>query len=419
MFENIALAFQGILSHKLRSFLTMLGIIIGIASIISIVSTIKGTNEQIKKNLIGSGTDSVEIELNEGSYPYDMSYNAIPEGVPVITEDVRREIEALEEVEAASLYHIRSYADGNVYYKNTGYSGALLGIDQHYFDIYGYDIRFGRGFTEEDFSEFRKVAILDEDASKALFSGENPLGKTIEISGEPFVVVGISAQASSFEPVINSVSDYWTYQGDGSTGKLFIPQSDWGTVFRYDEPQAVAVKAVSTDDMAGAGRNTADILNARLTVDEESDLSYRSMDVLEEAKKLQELSSSTNQQLLWIASISLLVGGIGVMNIMLVTVTERTREIGLKKAIGARKRRILFQFLTEAAVLTCFGGLLGVGAGIVMAQVISNLTATPTAISIPAAVIAVLFSMGIGILFGLLPAVKAANLNPIEALRRE
>ena len=107
------------------------------------------------------------------------------------------------------------------------------------------------------------------------------------------------------------------------------------------------------------------------------------------------------------------------MNIMLVTVTERTKEIGLKKAIGARKRRILFQFLTEAAVLTCFGGILGVGAGIVMAQVISNLSATPTAISVPAAIIAVVFSMLIGIIFGLIPAVKAANLNPIDALRRE
>lgn len=419
MFENIALAFQGVLSHKLRSFLTMLGIIIGIASIISIVSTIKGTNEQIKQNLIGSGTDSVVIELNEGSYPYDMSYNALPAGVPMITENVRREIENLEEVEIASLYNSRSYADGSVYYKNTGYSGAVLGIDQYYFDIYGYYIQFGRGFTEADFSEFHKVAILDEAACKELFEGENPLGKTLEISGEPFVVIGISAQSSSFEPVINTVSDYWTYQGDDSMGKLFIPQSDWGIVFRYDEPQTVAVKAASTDDMAEAGRNTADILNARLTVDEESDLSYKSMDVLEEAKKLQELSSSTNKQLLWIASISLLVGGIGVMNIMLVTVTERTREIGLKKAIGARKRRILFQFLTEAAVLTCFGGILGVVAGIVMAQVISNLSATPTAISIPAVMIAVVFSMVIGILFGLLPAVKAANLNPIEALRRE
>ncbi|MBR3166572.1 MAG: FtsX-like permease family protein, partial [Lachnospiraceae bacterium] len=132
-----------------------------------------------------------------------------------------------------------------------------------------------------------------------------------------------------------------------------------------------------------------------------------------------DLSASTNQQLIWIASISLLVGGIGVMNIMLVSVTERTREIGLKKAIGARKSRIMWQFLTEASVLTSLGGVMGVAGGVVMARLISRLTSTPTAISIPAALIAVGFSMLIGVVFGLFPAVKAANLNPIEALRHE
>ena len=140
---------------------------------------------------------------------------------------------------------------------------------------------------------------------------------------------------------------------------------------------------------------------------------------MEQAEQLQELSNSTNRQLLWIASISLLVGGIGVMNIMLVTVTERTSEIGLKKAIGARKKRILWQFLTEASVLTSLGGLLGVIVGIVMARLISSVMGTPTSISIPATLVALAFSTGIGILFGLLPAIKAANLNPIDALRRD
>ena len=148
-------------------------------------------------------------------------------------------------------------------------------------------------------------------------------------------------------------------------------------------------------------------------------LSYKAEDLLERAKSLQDLSRSTNSQLIWIASISLLVGGIGVMNIMLVSVTERTSEIGLKKAIGARKRRILAQFLTEAAVLTSIGGLIGVAAGIVMAKVISQMSKTPVAISVPAIVFSVAFSMLIGIIFGLLPSIKAANLNPIDALRRE
>ena len=152
---------------------------------------------------------------------------------------------------------------------------------------------------------------------------------------------------------------------------------------------------------------------------DENQIKYKRENTLEKVKALQELSNTTSQQLIWIASISLIVGGIGVMNIMLVSVTERTREIGLKKALGARKRAILGQFLTEAAVLTSLGGILGVGAGIGLAYFISNVASVPVAISIPAIVVSVVFSMLIGIIFGLLPSVKASNLNPIDALRYE
>ncbi len=160
----------------------------------------------------------------------------------------------------------------------------------------------------------------------------------------------------------------------------------------------------------------ADLLNEE---NQNESIKYRAEDVLQQAQELQELSNATNQQLIWIASISLLVGGIGVMNIMLVSVTERTREIGLKKAIGAKKGRILWQFLTEAAVLTSLGGVIGVGAGIGLAQLVSRLTQAPVAISVPFIFLAVVFSMAIGVVFGLLPSVKAANLNPIDALRHE
>ncbi|HAW12538.1 MAG TPA: macrolide ABC transporter permease, partial [Erysipelotrichaceae bacterium] len=146
---------------------------------------------------------------------------------------------------------------------------------------------------------------------------------------------------------------------------------------------------------------------------------YQAQDLMEQAKQIQQLSQSTNTMLIWIAAISLLVGGIGVMNIMLVTVTERTREIGLKKAIGARKKTIMMQFLTEAVVLTSLGGLLGVLTGLILAKMISLLNGTPVAISIPASIFSVLFSMLIGIVFGLIPSWKAANLDPIEALRHE
>ena len=170
--------------------------------------------------------------------------------------------------------------------------------------------------------------------------------------------------------------------------------------------------------MTAAGEKAADILNSYLTVSDET-IKYKGEDLLKQANQIQEISSSTNQQLLWIASISLLVGGIGVMNIMLVSVTERTREIGLKKALGARKRRILTQFLTEAAVLTLLGGLIGVVGGIALAYIISAVSAVPVAISGVSILVGVVCSTLIGIIFGLLPSVKAANMNPIDALGRE
>ena len=418
MGENIRLAFQGIWGHKLRSFLTMLGIIIGIASIITIVSTIQGTNEQIKENLIGAGNNVVTVQLNQNGYAYDLSYNSIPDGVRTIDEETRRDLEKISGVDAVALYYSRSNAE-QVYYQNTQFSGAMVGIDRSYLGVYGYQVKSGRGFLESDYTGHRKVVLVDSKAVSTLFNGENPVGRCIEIRGDVFTVAGVVELNSSFTPTINSMSDYQLY-ADTSSGSIFMPDSVWPTVYQFDEPQNVAIKADSTDVMTTAGKKAADLLTERTIVNRESsDFDYRSQDMLEQAQQLQSMSKSTNSQLIWIASISLLVGGIGVMNIMLVSVTERTGEIGLKKAIGAKKRRIRMQFLTEAAVLTSLGGLIGVGTGVGLAELISNMMEIPVAISIPAILIAVVFSMLIGVVFGILPAVKAANLNPIEALRRD
>ena len=416
MIENIRLAFQGIWSHKLRSILTMLGIIIGIAAIITIVSTIKGTNEQIKENLIGAGNNVVTVQLNQSGYAYDMSWNSIPSGVRTITEETRLELEEISGVEEATLYNSRSYAS-QAFYGNTQFNGAIYGIDSHYLNVYGYQVKSGRGFTEADYSGFRKVLLVDTVAVTNLFGGENPVGKAVEISGDVFTVVGVVALSEEFVPTINTLNDYWLY-ADTSSGSIYMPSAVWPTAFRFDEPQNVAIKTKNTDVMTTAGKEAAELLTEKQIVDPNGNFDYRSQDMLEQAQQLQSMSESTNAQLIWIASISLIVGGIGVMNIMLVSVTERTSEIGLKKAIGAKKKRIAFQFLTEAAVLTSLGGIIGVISGVGLAELISNMMQIPVAISVPAILIAVVFSMVIGVIFGLLPAVKAANLNPIEALRR-
>ena len=413
MLENIRLAFRGIWSHKMRSFLTMLGIIIGIASIISIASTIQGTNEQIKQNLIGAGNNNVDVRLYQGESEYWMD-NGLPDNISVISDEQKEQIRSLD-------------------------SGSVYGVDAEFLKTKGYVIQNGRDFVERDFKEFRKVVLLDDVAVQTLFPGDNPVGKTIELRGEPFTVVGCIRKSDAFEPVINSLEDYYTYN-QNTNGIVLIPDSTWPVVYNYDEPEEVSVMASETDMMSSVGKKVEDIMNQAVTgqtgsgmIDSEEEMldgagssgadsgnvSYKAADLLKTVKNLQKVSENTNKQLLWIASISLLVGGIGVMNIMLVSVTERTSEIGLKKAIGARKNRILWQFLTEAAVLTSIGGVLGVIAGVILSQVISKMSQTPVAISVPVSVLAVVFSMAIGIIFGLLPSIKAANLNPIDALRHE
>lgn len=418
MLENIRISIQGIWSHKMRSFLTMLGIIIGIASIIAIVSTLKGTNEQIKEDLIGAGNNTVSITLNYGDSAYDQEYG-MGDGTaaPLLSDEQKEEVRKLDHIEDATFFYSRSYAS-NVYYQNTSFQGgSIYGIDMNYLETRGYMVRSGRGFIQKDFSEMRKVVLVDDNAAENLFAGENPVGKTIEIGAEPFTVVGVVQQSDEYLPTIKSIDEYNEYY-QTIMGTVMIPESCWPTVFQFDEPQNAVIRADSTDNMSSAGSAAAEVMNQGIDMNS-SKFKYKADDVMQQVRNMQKLSESTNTQLIWIASISLLVGGIGVMNIMLVSVTERTSEIGLKKAIGARKKVILYQFLTEAAMLTSIGGVIGVIVGIVLSKVVSRISGAPTAISISAIIGSVVFSMLIGVIFGLLPSVKAADLNPIDALRSE
>ena len=419
MLENLRISFQGIWGHKLRSLLTMLGIIIGIAAIIAIVSTIKGTNEQIRKNLIGSGTNTLNVRLTEsGDNEYEMEYSGIPKGVPTVSSEVRDQLAALDHVENASLYLQRTGVEYIYYNSNLLQGGQLIGADKYYLDTCRYIVSSGRPFLDSDFEKFRKVALIDSTVSSTLFREESPIGKTLDIKGEPFIIVGTIEEAVQFEPKIDTVQDYYDYKYDydGSSGSVIIPDVTWNIIQQYDEPQNVKLLADSTENMSSVGKAAADLLNGFIS---SKTIKYRSEDMTEQAKENEQLSAATNKQLIWIASISLLVGGIGVMNIMLVSVTERTREIGLKKAIGARKNVILAQFLTEAAALTSLGGIIGTITGIILAESIGRISSVPIAISIPSVILAIAFSTIIGIVFGFAPAVKAANLDPIVALRYE
>ena len=418
MLENMRISIQGIWSHKMRSFLTMLGIIIGIASIIAIVSTIKGTSEQIKEDLIGAGNNTVSVSLNYGDSEYDPEYGMSDGTAPPLLSDQQKEdIKNLDHVQNATFFYSRTYSS-SVYYENTSFQGgSIYGIDANYLGTCGYMVQSGRGFVQKDYDNMRKVALVDSNAADNLFSGENPVGKTIEIGSEPFTVIGVVQQSDNYQPNIKTIDEFNEYY-QMIMGTVMIPNKCWPMAFQFDEPENAVVKADSTDNMSSAGSAAADVMNQGIDTNS-SKYKYKADDIMQQVRNMQKLSESTNTQLIWIASISLLVGGIGVMNIMLVSVTERTSEIGLKKAIGARKKVILYQFLTEAAMLTSIGGIIGVVVGIILSKVVSQLSGAPTAISIPAIIGSVLFSMVIGIVFGVFPSYKAANLNPIDALRHE
>ena len=416
MLENVRMALMGIWAHKMRSFLTMLGVIIGIASIIAIVSTIEGTNQQIMESLLGSGNNNINVKLyQDGMEVYFYGDNIT--GIAQPDDSIKEQIRNIEGVEDASFYFTMMYMTTLSYKDTSTEIGSFYGVDSHYINTGKYNIIKGRDFTEEDFENRSKVVLIDTATAETLFADEEPVGCIIDINGEPFTVIGVIKESSSVNSAIHTFEDYMTYKSD-QYGTAMIPYTLWPLLYNFDDPMNLLLRTEDAQQMTEAGKQAADIMSGLISSDK-TDYSYTADDLLEKVRSQQELSSGTNNLLLWVAGISLLVGGIGVMNIMLVSVTERTNEIGLKKAVGAKKRTILLQFLTESAVLTLIGGILGIIFGLILAQVISNMSGTPVAISIPAIIVAVAFSMAIGIGFGLLPSLKAASMNPIEALRRE
>lgn len=209
------------------------------------------------------------------------------------------------------------------------------------------------------------------------------------------------------------------FEGDYANPVLYVPKKVWPLIEGFDAPTQIAVQADSSEHIQEAGVMAADLLNQGLSEAELEKAEYSVMDLQEIAQEVESFNQSFALLLGGIASISLLVGGIGVMNIMLVSVTERTREIGIKKALGAKRRVILFQFLTEAVVLTSIGGILGVLAGFGIAKLLTVIFPMPFIVSVPAVVGALIFSMAVGIIFGLLPSIKASKLQPVDALRYE
>jgi putative ABC transport system permease protein len=385
----------------------MLGIIIGIGAVVAMVSLGQGATASVQAEIASLGTNVLII------VPGATTVGGVRGGlgsVSTLTVDDAEDIEKKVTNVTTAIYGNRSVLQ--VIHENKNWSTVVLGTTPEFPDIRSWPVAQGNFFTQSDMDAAAKVTVLGKTAAQNLFEpGEEIIGSQIRIKNVPLRVIGILApkgQSITGQDQDDLVILPFTTAERKVLGTRFL-----GTVgiilvatrTRYDIPAVV-------DDIK-------DLLRTRhhLHQLEEDDFTIRTMEDI--AKTIAGTSRTMMLMLMGIASISLIVGGIGIMNILLVSVTERTREIGLRMAVGAKRAHILLQFLIEAVIMTAMGGALGVGAGIVIARLLTTMIGWPTIISSQAIAVAFLFSLIVGIFFGLYPANKASKLNPIEALRYE
>ena len=415
--ENIRLSFKGIISHKLRSVLTMLGIIIGISSIITIVSIIQGASMSLKDSFVGGDSNTVMLQLYDKENAWGGAYNAslsgtLP-GINRIREESVSAVTSIEGVAAASPVYFKEDSIQVKYNNKSEYSSAY-GVEKDFFDVKNLILMSGRLFIDRDYEKKSNVIIISSEIASEFFPNQEAVGKTLVLGSDLFVVVGVVMKDVDYSE-INSMSDYFTKLGF-SAAEIYVPETSWNLVGGYDDIQSLIIKVGNVNDIVKISSKAAEVLNADILSDK---YEYKSGSLSEDTNYIETITKIASILLIGIASISLFVGGIGVMNIMLVSVTERTKEIDLKKALGAKRKVILAQFLTESVVLTSCGGIIGVLLGVGVAYLVSTVTGMPIAVSGTAIAVSVGFSMFVGIAFGLLPSIKASKLDPIDALRYE
>ena len=390
--EAYKMAIKSILSKKGRSILTMLGVIIGVGAVIAAVAYAQGTTKNITDSISSMGSNLIQVNImGRGSnrkITYDQMKSFSNENADIIS----------------GIAPQLSTNGVTVKYGSTSIrTTTVLGTSPEYEDINSRPVTSGRFLIDSDIENRQKVALIGTAVVKSLFAGEDPLGKKIKLNGTIFTVVGVLSEVESGES--STRDDY-----------AIIPVTVAQRFGRNSTINNFSVKAVDAENVD----DIVEKLNAFLLGIFKNENAFR---VTNSAQMLEMVDSVTGTMMAMlggIAAISLVVGGIGIMNIMLVSVTERTREIGIRKAIGAKRRNIMIQFLIEAIMVTGLGGLIGVLMGVcVIKFVFGGLNLVPEAYSPFWMVTSFGISLGVGVIFGMFPAVKAANLNPIEALRFE
>jgi putative ABC transport system permease protein len=406
LWQSLKIALRALRVNKMRSFLTMLGIIIGIAAVIAMVAIGSGASKMISDQIASIGSNLLLVipgSVTSGGMRTGTG------GTPTLTYDDARAIRNECPSVAAVAPTVRGSAQ--VVFGNQNWSTIVMGVTPDMLTVRDWSLVEGRNLTQSDVDGATKNCLIGQTVVENLFGSADPVGKTIRVKKIPFTVVGLLEHKGQ------------SPQGQDQDDVIYIPLSTaQRKVFGSQFPNSVGammIQARNGEVLKKAEEEVTALLDQRHRIgpSRERDYSVRN---LSEILAVSEQSSKVMSLLLGaVASISLIVGGIGIMNIMLVSVTERTREIGIRMAIGAKQRDILFQFLTEAVLLTTCGGLIGMGLGVAGAMAVATFMGWPTLVSTQAIVIAVVFSAAVGIFFGFYPARKAAALNPIDALRYE
>ncbi|HVH62193.1 MAG TPA: ABC transporter permease [Candidatus Dormibacteraeota bacterium] len=413
LFEALRIAAGGLLANRLRSGLTMLGIMIGVSAVILLVAVGNGTSVQINSQIQALGANVIYV------YPTNAKgVGGVSQGFGTGQTLTEADVSALNNPQqapdvVAAIPIVQ--AGGQITYANQNYFAPVTGSSTQFPEVRNYQLAEGSFFTQDDLNSRRRVVVLGQTVVQNLFGTTDPIGQTIKISRQSFRVIGVFASKGSSglgsqdNVVVTPYTTVWAYL-TGARGKVIS--------------QIVASAGSAGTVSAAETEITAILLNRHQISDpSQADFQLQSQqDILNQANSI---ATALTLVLGAIAGISLVVGGIGIMNIMLVTVTERTREIGIRKAIGARRSDVLMQFLIEAMVLSGLGGALGIGIGALLANEMTRIPAVassnfpPPVVSAPSVLLAFGVSVGIGLFFGIYPANRAAALHPIEALRYE
>ncbi|OME87173.1 ABC transporter permease [Paenibacillus sp. FSL A5-0031] len=392
--QGLRMAVKSVLSNKLRTILSMLGILIGVATVIALVAMGKASSNEVAKQVSSLGS------------PNSLSVNILGRGT-VTTLSVDEANELGDVMNIAGVAPVTS-TTGYAKYGKTQVSVTVEGITAAYEEVKSFPVQDGRYIASPDITNNTKVALIGVETAKDLFEDERvdpaaAVGKKITINGYNFTIVGLlESQGSSLS--------------GSNDEKILIPITTAQKIFQTSGVSTINLIVSDIERMAATVTAVEAVLYEKFRGNENA---YRVFNQEEAMKTLNSVNETMNRQLIYVAIISLIVGGIGIMNIMLVSVTERTREIGIRKSLGAKKRDIMFQFLVEAVCISGLGGALGIGLGYIASFTIGMIMKTETEVPLDTVWLAFVFSALVGVIFGYLPANKAAGLRPVDALRHD